>query len=126
MATVESECAEILCRLSEGVHTNEDSSSFKHSCMGLQRFTSPESSGKSPLSSTSTTKRSGGAGSSRQLLTSMNTNGDILNADGHGWTRSLAKLPAFTHEKLENKLVKNSRTMPDKVAPKAYRNMKKG
>ena len=62
MATVESECAEILCRLSEAVQTNEDSSSFKNSCTGLQRFTSPESNGKSPLSSTSTTKRSGGAG----------------------------------------------------------------
>ena len=56
----------------------------------------------------------------------MDTNAEILNADRHGWTRSLAKLPAFTHEKLENKLVKNSRTMSDKVAPKAYRNMKKG
>ena len=32
----------------------------------------------------------------------------ILNAGGHGWTKYLANLPAFTHEKLENKLVKNS------------------
>ena len=61
MATVESVCAEILCRLSEAVQTNEDSSSFTNSCMGLQSFTSPESNDKSPLSSTSTTKRSGGA-----------------------------------------------------------------
>ena len=82
MTIVESECAEILCRLSEAVQTNEDSSSFKNSFTGLQRFTSPESNGKSPLSSTNTTKRSGGAGSSRQPLTPMNTNADILNAMG--------------------------------------------
>ena len=45
MATVESERTEILCRLSEAVQTNEDSSSFKNSFMGLHRFTSPESNG---------------------------------------------------------------------------------
>ena len=83
MATVESKFAEILCRLSEAVQTNEDSSYFKNSFTGLQRLTSPESNRKSPLSSTTTTKRSGDAGSSRQPLTSMNTNADILNADGH-------------------------------------------
>jgi hypothetical protein len=51
---------------------------------------------------------------------------NILNANDKGWTKSLAKLPPFTHEMLENKLVKNSRTMPDRIAPKVHRNMKKG
>ena len=51
---------------------------------------------------------------------------DILNKEENGWTKSLEKLPAFTHAKLENKLVKNRCTMPDKLAPKAHRNMKKG
>ena len=35
-------------------------------------------------------------------------------------------MPSFTHEKLVNKLVRNSGTVPDKMAPKAYHNMKKG
>ena len=56
------------------------------------------------------------------------TEEDILNAaaSGSGWTKSLEKLPSFSHEKLMNKLVRNRGTMPDKMAPKAYRNMKKG
>ena len=49
-----------------------------------------------------------------------------LNENCIGWTKSLKDFPPFTYEKLEHKLVKNSRTMPDNVAPKAYRNMKKG
>ena len=49
-----------------------------------------------------------------------------LNENCIGWTKSLKEFPPFTYEKLEHKLVKNSRTMPDNVAPKAYRNMKKG
>ena len=52
--------AAVLCRLSEADKTNEDPSSFQNSCTGLQRFDSPESNGNSPLSSTSTSKRSGG------------------------------------------------------------------
>ena len=63
---------------------------------------------------------------SRQPLADLKTKEDILNVDEKNWTKSLVKLPPFTHEKLENKLVRNNRTMPDKIAPKAYRNMKKG
>ena len=49
--------------------------------------------------------------------------GDILDveslqSDSRGWTKSLKDLPAFSH--------KNNRTMPDKIAPNAYGNMKKG
>ena len=51
---------------------------------------------------------------------------ESLHSDSRGWTKSLKDLPAFSHTKLENKLVKNNRTMPDKIAPNAYRNMKKG
>ena len=49
-----------------------------------------------------------------------------LNEKCIGWTKSLKDFPPFTYEKLEHKLVENSRTMPDNVAPKAYRNTKKG
>lgn len=38
----------------------------------------------------------------------------------------LAMLPAFTRENVEKKCIKNSRTMPDKVASKADENIKKG
>ena len=46
-----------------------------------------------------------------------------LNGKCIGWTKSLKDFPPFTYEQLEHKLVKNSRTMPDNVAPKAYRNI---
>jgi hypothetical protein len=48
------------------------------------------------------------------------------HSETKGWTKLLQDIPPFTHQKLENKMVNNSRTMPDKVAPKAHRNMKKG
>ena len=60
MATVVGECAAVRCRLLQAVQDNEDPSSFKNSCTGLQRFGCPESNGNSSLSSTSTSKRSGG------------------------------------------------------------------
>ena len=43
-----------------------------------------------------------------------------LNGNCIGWTKSLKDFPPFTYEKLEYKLVKNSRTMPDNVAPFKY------
>ena len=44
-----------------------------------------------------------------------------------GWTRSLKLLPNFDNEKLDNKLIKNSTTMPNTgTAPKAFRNKKHG
>ena len=49
-----------------------------------------------------------------------------LNGKCIGWIKSLKDFSSFTCEKLEYKLVKNSRTMPDNVAPKTYRNMMKG
>ena len=48
------------------------------------------------------------------------------HSETKGWTKLLQDIPPFTHQKLENKMVNNSRTMPDKVAPKVHRNMKKG
>ncbi|CAB4029275.1 Hypothetical predicted protein [Paramuricea clavata] len=50
------------------------------------------------------------------------------HSETKGWTKLLQDIPPFTHRKLENKMVNNSRTilMPDKVAPKAHGNMKKG
>ena len=61
MASFEGECVEVRCRLSEIIQTNEDPSSFENSCMGLQTFNSPESTGQSSLTVTKTTKRSGDA-----------------------------------------------------------------
>jgi hypothetical protein len=61
MATIEKECAAVLCCLLEAVQANEVSSSFHNSCTGLQRFDSPRlSNGNKPLSSSSASKRSGG------------------------------------------------------------------
>ena len=54
------------------------------------------------------------------------TREDVVNVEANGWTKSLEKLPSFTHGKLENKLVKNAHTMPDNLAPKAHRNIKRG
>ena len=53
-------------------------------------------------------------------------NPESFNSEKLGWIKSLEKLPGFNHEKLVKRLVKDSSTMPDKQAPKAYRNMKKG
>ena len=39
--------------------------------------------------------------------------------------KSLEDLAAFSHAKLENKLVKNNQTMPQKIAPNAYCSTKK-
>ena len=60
MATVVGECAAVVCRLLKAVEVNEDLRCFQNSCTGLHRFDSPESNGNSPLSSTSTSKKSGG------------------------------------------------------------------
>ena len=126
MATTESECAAVDRCLLDAVKSNEDPSSFENSCTGLQRFDSPKNNGECAVSVPVSAKQSGGI-SLQQQFDSM-TEEDILNADasGSGWTKSLEKLPSFSHEKLLNELVRNSGTVPDKVAPKAYRNMKKG
>ena len=126
MATTESECAAVDRCLLDAVKSNEDLSSFENSCTGLQRFDSPKNNGECAVSVPVSAKRSGGI-SLQQQFDSM-TEEDILNADasGSGWTKSLEKPASFSHEKLMNKLVRNSGTMPDKMAPKAYRNMKKG
>ena len=119
MAIVESECFEVLSCLLEAIQTNEDPSSFQNSCTGPQRLENPQNQCSSQLSLSNFTRRSGGAASPRELVV-LETSADIFNSDMVGWIKSLEKLPGFTHEKLENKLVKNSRTMPDKVAPKSY------
>ena len=62
MASSESECVEVLCRLLEIIQTNEDPSSFENSCPGLQTFNSPESTDQSSLTVANTTKRIGDAG----------------------------------------------------------------
>ena len=53
-------------------------------------------------------------------------NPESFNSEKLCWIKSLKKLPEFNHEKLVKRLVKDSSTMPDKQAPKAYGNMKKG
>ena len=42
MATVESECYEVLSCLLEAIQTNEDPSSFENSCTGPQRLDNPQ------------------------------------------------------------------------------------
>ena len=39
--------------------------------------------------------------------------------NSRGWKKSLEDLAAFSHAKLENKLVKNNQTMPEKITPNA-------
>ena len=71
--------------------------------------------------------RSNGGSNKRQESAVDNTlDGESLHSDSRGWEKSLKHLPAFSHVKLENKLVKNNQTLPDKIAPNAYCNMKKG
>ena len=53
-------------------------------------------------------------------------NPESFNSEKLGWIKSLEKRPEFNLEKLVKRLVKDSSTMPDKQAPKAYRNRKKG
>ena len=49
------------------------------------------------------------------------------SARKEGWTRSLNLLPNFDNDKLDNKLIKNTLTMPNtETAPKAFRNKKQG
>jgi hypothetical protein len=45
------------------------------------------------------------------------------HSETKGWTKLLQHIAPCTHQ---NKMVNNIRTMSDKVAPKAHRNMKKG
>jgi hypothetical protein len=61
MATVVGECAAVLCRLLEAIQANEDPTVlFRTLARVFKRFGSPESNGNSPLSLTSTSKRSSG------------------------------------------------------------------
>ena len=130
MATVVSECVEAFCRLSEVVQTNEDASSVENSCPGVRTFDNSEMNCKTPYSSTNkAAKRSGASGGASFAARQEEIQGrdnDVLNTDSNGWAKSLLNLPVSTHEELEKKLVRNSQTMPDNVALKAHRNMKKG
>ena len=49
MAPFQSECVEVLCRLSEIIQTNEDPSSFENSCAGLRTFNRPKNTDQSSL-----------------------------------------------------------------------------
>ena len=49
MAAMKSQCVGVLCRLSDASHSNEDSSSFKNSCTGLQSLGSLEMKPKCQL-----------------------------------------------------------------------------
>jgi hypothetical protein len=61
ITTVVGECATVLCRLLETVQANEDPIVlFRTLEWVFKRFGSPESNGNSPLSLTSTSKRSSG------------------------------------------------------------------
>jgi hypothetical protein len=70
VATIEKECAAVLCCLLEAVQAKEDSSSFQNSCMGLQGFDSPRSNGNKPLDDVLP----------RQPLAELKTKENILNA----------------------------------------------
>ena len=42
------------------------------------------------------------------------------------WSVSLKKMPRFSEAQLSEKIIKNSSTMPEKIAPKTYRNKLQG
>ena len=47
----------------------------------------------------------------------------VIETEKDGWIRRLSLLPNFSNEKLDNKLIMGSVTMPkDGPAPKAFRN----
>ena len=49
-----------------------------------------------------------------------------VQTEKEGWTRSLILLPSFNAEKIYDRMIKNSITMPKKgAAPKAFRNKNK-
>lgn len=74
-----------------------------------------ESQCTSRLSLSNFTGPCGGAECPRKPV-ELETSEDIFNSDNRNWKKSSEKLPGFTHEKLRNKVVKNSRTIPDKMA----------
>ena len=70
--------------------------------------------------------KSKGNSNKRREAARVILNVESLHGDSTGWTKSLKHLRAFSHAKLENKLVKNNRAMPDKNTLHAYYNLKKG
>ena len=99
---------------------------FQNSCTGTgasvreENEDSPQNSGKNPMRPTvfaivdETNEH--GIGTAEQAQT-----------EKEGWTRSLSLLPSFNAEKIYDRMIKNSITMPTKgVAPKAFRSRKEG
>jgi len=103
----------------EGDIILEDPSSEETSC-----FDDNEALGHIPnviSCETQVADRSNGCSNKRQesAVNDNTLDAESLHSDSRGWRKSLKDLPAFSHAKLENKLVKNNRTMPDKIAPNA-------
>ena len=99
---------------------------FQNSCTGTgasvqeENEDSPQNSGENPMRPTvfgiedETNERE--IGTAEQAQT-----------EKEGWTRSLSLLPSFNAEKIYDRMIKNSITMPKKgAAPKAFRNKKQG
>ena len=110
----------------EGDNILEDSSSVENSCIDDTEALGHIPS-VIPCETDAAANESNGCSNKRHESAVDHTlDAESLHSDSRGWTKSLKDLPSFSHAKLENKLVKNNRTMPDKIAPNAYRNMKKG
>ena len=108
----------------EGDNILQDPSSEENSCLD-----DIEGLGHIPDVISCTTQgadRSNGDSNKRQESAIDNTpNLNLCIAIVEDVKKSLEDLPALSHAKLVNKLVKNNQTMPDKIAPNAYCNMKK-
>ena len=101
-------------RISLVLSSEPHPSIFKSSCTGMGSIQEQETN----LKSTSNISKENQSGVANQAL-----GPDILDTtlceDTKGWTIELSKMPKFTEDSLNKKLIKASEMMPDKVAPKA-------
>ena len=94
---------------------------FKSSCTGMGSIQEQETN----LESTSNESKENQSGVANQAL-GPEILDTMLCEDTKGWTIELSKMPQFTEDSLNKKLIEASETMPDKVARKAYRNKMQG
>ena len=108
-------------RISLSFSSEPHPSSFKSSCTGTGSIQEQETN----LESTSNKSKENQSGVSNQALRPEILDIALCN-DIKGWAIELSKMLQFTEDSLNKKLIEASKTMPDKVAPKAYRNKMQG
>ena len=103
MAFASDSCDEL-----EGENIFDDPSSAENSCLD-----DIEALGHMPdvvfFESNEEINESSGNSNKRQSEAGDILDVESLHSNRRGWTKSLKDFPAFSHEKLENKLVKNNR-----------------